>query len=275
VKDKSINKATKPIFIIGAPRSGTWLLYNIFCNHRDLSFFTLNLLRAGVYRRGRILGYRKKLLAKIQNIIHKDKLSVHPHEATGVWSKYLGTYDYLTEDNCTQEIVDHYLRVIALVQDIFKRPRFVNKNPQHSTRIRILNRIFPDAKFLHIIRDRTAVAGSTQKASSVLASTDTYFSTLREKIFPLLGDQNYLETLSEIELYKRARDILVSRAREAKAFGNDRYYEINYEDLVSEPRKKIREMLEFCELRNYQEFEDELPKMQNENVKWKDMMRER
>lgn len=266
----SNNKVIKPIFIIGAPRSGTWLLYNIFCNHRDLSFFTLNLLRAGVHKRGRILGYRKQLLARIQNLVHRDTLSVHPHEATGFWSKYLGSYDYLTEDDCTEEIVDHYLRVILQVQAIFRRPRFVNKNPQHSTRVRVLNRIFHDAKFLHIVRDGTAVAGSTYKASSALPSTNTYFSTLREKIFPLVRE-HYSGTLSEIQLYKLARDILVSRAREAKAFGNDRYYEINYEDLVAEPQKKINEILDFCELKNYQEFEDKLPEMHNENVKWKKM----
>jgi omega-hydroxy-beta-dihydromenaquinone-9 sulfotransferase len=261
-------KVTKPIFIVGAPRSGTTLLYHILCNHRDLSFFTYNILRAGVYRRGRILGYRKELLARIQNLIHRDELSVQPHEAPECWSKYLGRYDYLTEHDCTEEIVNHYLRVIAQVQTIFRRPRFVNKNPQHCTRVRILNRIFPDAKFVHIIRDGSAVAYSTFYLSSTYPSTDSYFGGLRQKIFPLLGDKYSSGTLSETQLYKLARDILVSKAREARAFGSDRYHEISYEEFVSEPREKIREVLGFCGLISYQDFEDRLPETRNENVKW-------
>jgi omega-hydroxy-beta-dihydromenaquinone-9 sulfotransferase len=172
-------------------------------------------------------------------------------------------------------MVDHYLQVIALVQAIFRRPRFVNKNPQHCTRVRILNRIFPDAKFIHIIRDGTAVACSTFYTSSKSPPTDLYFSTLREKIFPLLGDKYSSGILSEIQLYKLARDMLVSKAREAKAFGSDRYHEISYEDLVAEPREKINKVLGFCELRSYRDFEDRLPEIRNENVKWENRLREK
>ncbi len=272
-------KVIKPIFIVGAPRSGTTLLYYILCNHRDLSFFTRNLIRAGVYRRGRILGYRKELLARIQNLVHRDKYSVQPQEAPECWSNYLGMYHYLTENDFTEEMikemVDHYLRVIAQVQTIFRRPRFVNKNPQHCTRVRILNRIFPDAKFIHIIRDGTAVACSTFYISSTDPSSDLYFSTLREKIFPLLGDKYSSGTLSEVQLYKLARDMLISKAREGKAFGSDRYHEIIYEELVAEPREKINELLGFCELTSYQDFEDRLPEIRNENLKWKNMLREK
>ncbi|HYZ94516.1 MAG TPA: sulfotransferase [Nitrososphaeraceae archaeon] len=272
---KDNKKVTKPIFIVGAPRSGTTLLYQILCNHRDLSFFTHNMLRAGVYRRGRILGYRKELLARIQNLVHRDEPSRLPQEAPECWSDYLGVYDYLTESDYTEEMVYHYSRVIAQVQDIFRRPRFVNKNPQHCTRVRILNRIFPDAKFIHIIRDGAAVASSILYLCSNFPSTNSYFSGIREKIFPLLGDKGYLEILPEIQCYKLARDMLVSKAREAKTFGSDRYYEISYEDLVSEPRQKINEILDFCELRSYQDFEDRLPEIRNGNVKWENMWKEK
>lgn len=268
---RDIKKVTKPVFIVGSPRSGTTLLYQILCSHRDLSFFTYNILRAGVYRRGRILGYRKEFLGRIQNLIHRDDLSVQPHEAPECWSKYLGTYDYLTESDCTEEMVYHYTQVISTVQVIFRRPRFVNKNPQHCTRVRLLNQIFPDAKFIHITRYGPAVASSILYLCSNFPSTNSYFSGIREKIFPLLGDRNYLETIPETQRYQLARDILVSKAREARTFGSDRYYEISYEDLVSEPRLKINEILDFCELQRYHDFEDGLPEVRNENIKWENI----
>jgi omega-hydroxy-beta-dihydromenaquinone-9 sulfotransferase len=263
---------TEPIFIVGAPRSGTTLLYQTLCNHRDLSYFTRNVIRAGVYRKGRILGYRKESLGRITNLIYRDELSIQPHEAPECWSVYLGTYDYLTENECTEEIVEHYSRVISQVQNIFRRPRFINKNPQHCTRVRILNRIFPDAKFIHIVRDANAVACSTLYSSSTFQPTNTYFSSLREKIFPLIGEMYSRGNLSEIQLYKLARNILVSKAREAKAFGITRYYEINYEELAARPREKIEEVLSFCNLENYSDFEDGLPDIRNENIKWETML---
>lgn len=270
---KSNAKVIKPIFILGAPRSGTTLLYQILCNHRDLSFFTQNIIRAGVYRKGRILGYNKLWLARIRNLIYKDKLSVQPHEAPECWSPHLGTYEYLTENECTEEIIEHYSQVIAKVQAIFNRPRFINKNPQHCTRVRILNRIFPDAKFVHIVRDRTAVACSTIYASSMSLPTDSYFLGLREKIFPLIGNKNFLRRLSEVQLYELSRDILVSKAREANKFGANRYYEINYEELVAWPRNKINEVLNFCGIGSYPGFEDRLPVLHNENIKWENMLK--
>ena len=122
-------------------------------------------------------------------------------------------------------MVDHYRRVVTEIQTIFSRPRFINKYPQHGTRVRILNRIFPDAKFIHIIRDGTVIECSTLYASSTFRSTDTYFSSLRGKIFPLLEEKYYSESLAEMCVYRLARDFLVAKAREAQAFGLGRYHE--------------------------------------------------
>ena|SRR6478672_8811119 len=278
---KNNKRVVKPVFIIGAPRSGTTLLYNVLCNHRDVSFFTLNLLRAGVYKKGRILGYRKELLARIQNLIHRDRISLQPDEATICWSKFFGTYNHLIEYDCTQEMTDHYLRVLAKVQAIFNRPRFINKNPQHSFRVRILNKIFPDAKFIHIIRESNAVACSTFAKVREEPPPNSYSVSLMDKILPLLLiDKNSSLSLkdiqkyySEIQLYALARDVLISNAREAQTFGNTRYYEINYEDLVAEPKKRLEEILDFCELDKYQEFNDRLPEIRNENLKWEKLLK--
>ena len=54
-------QVVKPIFIMGAPRSGTTLLYNILSTHRDLSYITLNVFRAGIHGETRLLGHRNGL----------------------------------------------------------------------------------------------------------------------------------------------------------------------------------------------------------------------
>jgi hypothetical protein len=269
------SEVIKPIFIMGAPRSGTTLLYDILGSHNDLSFFTLNMLRAGIHTEERIWRYRDELLVILQNLKHRDKLSHQPNEATQFWSTYFRTYDYLTESDLTEKMASYYMGIIRKIQRISRKSRFINKDPQHCFRVKILNKIFPDAKFIHIIREKNAVACSTFAKVREEPPTNSYFSSLKERILPLLGEKyssTELEKISEIDIYQLAQDVLVWKAREAETFGTTRYYEINYEDLVAEPHKKIREILGFCELRNYQEFEERLPEIRNENLKWEKML---
>jgi hypothetical protein len=86
----------KPILIIGAPGSGTTLLYQSLCCHRDLAYITHNMLRAGIRKQGRLVGDRRKALFILQNLIHRDPASILPHEADAFWMTYFGYYDYRT-----------------------------------------------------------------------------------------------------------------------------------------------------------------------------------
>ena len=62
----------KPILIIGAPGSGTTLLFQTLCSHRDLAYINHNMLRAGLRKHGRLVGDRRKALYILHNIIHRD-----------------------------------------------------------------------------------------------------------------------------------------------------------------------------------------------------------
>ena len=66
----------------------------------------------------------------------------------------------MTENDYTEEMAAYFRKKYLQVQNLWGRPRFVNKNLQNSFRVRLLNLIFPDAKFIHIIRDGRAVAFS-------------------------------------------------------------------------------------------------------------------
>ena len=259
-------QVVKPIFIIGAPRSGTTLLYNILSTHRDLSYITLNALRAGIHRKekSRFLGHRKGLILKIMNLLYRDKRSRIPYEANNFWKRYLGMYDYLTEEDYTPEMTDYYKLLIYAVQKAFSKPRFINKNPQHSFRVRLLNKIFDDAKFIHIIRDGRAAAYS-MIIKIKTEPNDSYSINLKDKI---LGQQ-YRHDRSKLYNYGLAWQVMISRAREASTFGNAKYHELRYEELIASPVDTIRAVLDFCELEWYENFRKSIPPISNKNVKWK------
>lgn len=150
------------------------------------------------------------------------------------------------------------------MQKLWGRPRFVNKNLQNSFRVRLLNSIFPDAKFIHIIRDGRAVAFSLLNKKRDGATSPILLVGFKD----ILGDK-YQHKRSELYNYGLAWTKYVTKAREAGTVAQDRYYEVRYEDLIREPYNELRNILDFCELDWYNKFEEKIPPTQNMNEKWK------
>jgi hypothetical protein len=201
------------------------------------------------------------------NALHRDRASNKPHEANAFWAKYFGTYGYVAESDLTPEMVGYYRRNVMAVQNLWNRPRFINKNPQHCVRVKALDRIFPDAMFIHIIRDGRAVAYSMlHKIERRMqnAQQGTFMVSLKK----ILGEQ-YRHDRSELFNYGLAWSELVKKAREASAFGAARYCELYYENLISNPCAQIKAVADFCGLEWYDRFERSIPKTRNMNVKWR------
>jgi hypothetical protein len=255
----------KPILIIGAPGSGTTLLYQTMCSHRDLAYVNHNMLRAGLRKHGKLVGDRRKALYILHNIIHRDLASTLPHEADAFWMTYFRDYyGYMTENDYTEEMAAYFRKKVLQVQNLWGRPRFVNKNLQNSFRVRLLNLIFPDAKFIHIIRDGRAVAFSLLNKKADGATSPILLVGFKD----ILRDKYQLNR-SELYNYGLAWAEFVRKGREAAAIAKGRYYEVHYEKLVREPYNELRNIIDFCELDWYSKFEEKIPATQNMNEKWK------
>jgi hypothetical protein len=255
---------TKPILIFGAPGSGTTLLYQTLSSHRDLAYTTRNMVRAGILRRGRIVGDRRKALFMLQNLIHRGPTSARPL-GDALWVKYFGYYNYMTENDYSEEMAAYYRKKVLQVQNLWGRSRFVDKTLVNCFRVRLLNLIFPDAKFIHIIRDGRAVAFSILNKIEIAGDPNPLFDIGFKNI---LGEK-YQSDRSKLYNYGLAWAEFVRKAREGSAVAQDRYYEMRYENLVREPYNEVRNIIDFCELDWYGEFEEKIPSTQNMNEKWK------
>jgi omega-hydroxy-beta-dihydromenaquinone-9 sulfotransferase len=254
----------KPILIIGAPGSGTTLLHQTLCSHRDVAYITHNMLRAGILRHGRLVGDRRSALLMLQNLIHRDPASNNPL-GDALWIKYFGDYNYMTEKDYSEEMADYFRKKVLQVQNLWGRPRFVDKTLVNCFRVRLLNSIFPDAKFIHTIRDGRAVAFSILNKIDIAGDRFALFDVGFKDI---LGDK-YKPDRSELYNYGLAWAEFVRKGREANAVAQNRYYEVHYEKLVTEPYDELRNIVDFCELDWYSEFEEKIPPTQNMNEKWK------
>jgi omega-hydroxy-beta-dihydromenaquinone-9 sulfotransferase len=254
----------KPILIIGAPGSGTTLLFQTLCSHRDLAYITHNMLRAGILRHGRLVGDQRKALLILQNLIHRDPASNLPL-GDALWVKYFRDYNYMAENDYSEEMAAYFRKKVLQVQKLWGRPRFVDKTLVNCFRVRLLNLIFPDAKFIHIIRDGRAVAFSILNKIEIAGDRFALFDVGFKDI---LGDK-YRPERSELYNYGLAWTEFVRRGKEASAVAKGRYYEVRYENLITEPHNELKNVADFCELDWYKEFEEKIPPTQNMNEKWK------
>jgi hypothetical protein len=118
--------------------------------------------------------------------------------------------------------------------------RLVLKSPTHTCRIPALLELFPDARFLHIVRDPFVVFASTVNLWKALYRAHGLqrptFAGLEEQVF---------NTFTH----------LYSRLEQSKPLLSDhRFHELRYEDLIADPIGQMRLVYERLQLGGFEEF---------------------
>ena len=122
----------------------------------------------------------------------------------------------------------------------YKRPgRLLLKSPTHTGHMKVLNEVFPEARFVCIVRNPYAVIHSTLATfrliyGSMALQTPT-FAGLEEMIF---------------STYER----MFRRLEEGRQLvGPERFHEFRYEDLILDPISRLRELYEHFHLGSFEE----------------------
>jgi hypothetical protein len=123
--------------------------------------------------------------------------------------------------------------------------RIILKSPLHTGRIKTLLELFPDARFIHIVRDPYPLYGSTVKLWKTLYK----FQALQEPNHQ--GLEEYVFSCFErmYEAFERDRPLI----------DPSRYFEVRYEDFVASPIEHMRSLYDHLGLG---EFGTALPKLQ-------------
>lgn len=125
-----------------------------------------------------------------------------------------------------------------------KNRRIILKSPPHTSRIKVLLEAFPDARFIHIVRDPYMLFPSTVRLWKSLNDLQGMQVPKHE------GVEEYVFSCFE-RMY--------STFEEQRALLDPaRYYELHYEELVADPIKQIQAIYEQFELG---EFDEVAPKL--------------
>lgn len=115
----------RPIFMIGCPRSGTSIAVQIFARHPHVA----NRTEAGMVW---------------------DPEHFFDPEADHRWEA----------GRATEEEIRRLHTRFEYYRQRENKARLINKHPRNSVRIGYIRKVFPDAHFIHVIRDGRAVANS-------------------------------------------------------------------------------------------------------------------
>ncbi len=205
-----------PIFV-GSGRSGTTLFRNVFDSHPELA----------VMHEGHFIGAMARLRRRYEGRHGFDRemflQDLFRNENFRRQGLDRDTVEGAIAAEAPQTLPDAIRSVMRCYATVEGKAWYGDKTPGYVTQIGELAGMFPEAKFVHIIRDGRDVANSY-----------------------LERDEWGPASMAEAAFYWRSR---VGRGRAAgAALGPSRYTEVRYEDMVDDPEGTTRRLCDFLGL---------------------------
>jgi len=263
----------RSIFIIGSGRSGTTILYEVLATHPDLAWFSMlsNTYPASrtCVRFHRLLDYRGIGIYLKRRIIEPTRFSpaltyfLRPNEGVEIYTSYCGLSDdrRMTEENYDAVSERKLKGLIEMHLDVTGKKRFINKRTANTQRLRLINKMFPEAYYVHMIRDGRAVINSYLHVDFW---NDMMVWWLGQRVSEWVQQGKDPVELAARHWRRNFEEILANKNILKK------YMEVRYEDFVKDPRKEVGRIMAFCELPYPEEYKNFLPEeLPNMNYKWR------
>ena len=249
-----------PIFVIGHWRSGTTFLHHLLT--RDPQFGFLNNLQAFcpdyfLHQTGIVKSIFNKYLPKNRpvdlvkldaDLPQEDEFALANMTST---SCYHGLYfptqsayffenflqlDGLNNDQF-QEWTMKYTRLLKKLTYLGSGKTLVLKNPPHTARIRILKTLFPQAKFIYLLRHPQEVFKSSEK----------FFSGL----LPQLSLEKQWSANLNSNIKRNYLQLLKTLTRDIDNLKSNEFIAIHYDDLISNPQEVLQSIYSTLEIKGF------------------------
>jgi hypothetical protein len=159
-----IPESTPPVFIIGAPRTGSTLLYQVLTQRFRVGYIS-NL--AALFYKSLYLGFRVHRRAfgdaphgSFTSEYGRTRGWIAPSECGKFWYQWFPKEPHFVPANAWQPGKYDRLRdTMAAISQASERP-FVFKNLMCGQRLQVLAKVFPEARYIFIVRDPLDTAQS-------------------------------------------------------------------------------------------------------------------
>ncbi len=229
---------SKPIlFLVGAPRSGTTLLYQLIADHLPVAYISNPLsrfwsaplvgaawlsLRYGEMRPNS--GFRSQL--------GRDPDPFGPHEFSWFWHAFgdFADHDDLRGDELTRIDWEGIARRLSALSGFQAMPLVLKSLNFTNYQIEPLAEHLPQARFLWISRDPLFCAQSILEARRRRYGDDTRWWSIRPRDVAAWTNRPPVE-----QVVHQIRDIEAALERARTRLAADRFLTLRYEDLAADP----------------------------------------
>lgn len=246
-----INKYSKktiehhPIFIVGAPRTGSTILYQSVTNQSEVLYFDNlvcrfnRILFIGFWLSNIIFGNRAHNTFRS---LHGDtsKEGTHaPSECGEFWYRWLPKDHHFIDFTDLDGIdCEQIKKEVTAVSNYFQRP-IIFKNLNAGQRMRLLSKIFPEAKFVFIRRDIFYTAQSILLSKRRLGITDNQFWSIMPRNVKELEGMEWPEQIAQ-QVFFIEKQILL----DSNLFPSENFFKVEYLELRQATINDLCEKLE-------------------------------
>jgi hypothetical protein len=260
-----------PLFIIGTGRCGSTVFHDVLAYHPRVTW--LSRLTNNYPHKPWINSTLMRLLSLPgAEAIVRSRIS--PLEVYGFWEKHYRGFTAPYRDLTADDVTPHSLRSLRAATQacvVPSRPNLLCKITGWP-RIGFLHAVYPQARFVNVIRDGRAVASSSLRVSfwKGWLGPDYWgwgaLSTDQQERFRAHGE-------SFVALAALQWEILMDAYERAKpAIPAERLLEIRYEDLCADPIGTVRRACDFAQLEFSPHLERQVRgfRLRSQNDKWKE-----
>ena len=218
-----MTKSTAPIFVVGAPRSGTTLLQYMLRSHPDISlptgeshFFIPLLRNEKEYGDLRQLSNIRRVLERMYQQ-SADFLDTDLHGIDFDIERFSDIL-YQQQHTSMAQLIAELMKLNAMGE---KARRWGDKTPYYVLHMERLLEQFPGAQFIHLIRDGRDCALSMFQRKHDFRVYNTFFAAKYWEIYVARGRQT------------------------GRQIGHENYKEIRYEDLLADPKLVMEDVCDY------------------------------
>lgn len=277
------------VFVLGSPRSGTTVFQNLVRLSPAFAWVTpaTNSMTGFTQKYGLPLSWgflASKPLDVVTNLVPKrhrplflrgpasgglsDDDPVPASEGSRIWGWHVADRDHdrLHADDVTPEARAFYPDVAERHRRHHSAPIFLSKRPANALRLSFLDEVFPEARFVHLVRDPRAVGASLINKHNLI---DDWWGS-----YPP-GWQEQMDRPVGRRVGWQVRRIVSTVRQDAndRELG-DRFIELAYSDFTERPRETLEELYEVLGLASSQlePLDPHMAELENRNEGWEDRL---
>jgi len=241
------------IFIIGSPRSGKTLLQNIIGFHEELAWFSQfnskfsNIPAMGIINRI----YDIPLLGNFFLSHSQSRYLPHPEEISKKYVPIMRRYGSLDE-NDLKKSDKKKLQEVFQKQLFYQKKRKIIADSGRPARLLYFNHVFPNTKFIHVIRDGREVVAELIVKYPYMFNQDVDLKELYPNSPPqLVKIADKYKNTDEYEVVLAAlywKIALMEIEKQIQLLNRNNIKKITYEEIVQNPRQTMQSLLKYLGL---------------------------